>query len=154
MKMAQFFQWTNEISVGIQEIDEQHKQLVNLLNQLFDAMVSDDSNREAIALKTLDELINYTNVHFAVEESLFRIFDYEDYDRHKKAHDRLKDEVNEIALSVKSGATRLDSKLLIFMKNWLTSHIMEEDKRYSKFLLARGVRKDWAQKSWLGKLWG
>lgn len=151
--MAEFVQWTPEISVGIQEIDEQHKHLVQLLNNLFDVMIENRPDRDAIARKTLIELLNYTAVHFAVEESLFRIFGYPDYERHKKLHDQLKSEVSDIALRVQSGETRVDTKLLVFMKNWITSHIMQEDKSYSPFLLQQGVKKSWTQKSWLGRLW-
>ena len=152
--MAQFVQWTQEIEVGIQEIDEQHKQLVRMLNDLFEVMIGKDPTRDEVARQTLTELLEYTRVHFAVEESLFRIFDYPDYARHKREHDRLKEEVREIEQRVHNGEKRIDSALLIFIKNWITTHIQEEDKRYSPFLLQQGVRKDWNKKSWLGRLWG
>lgn len=152
--MSQFVQWTKEISVGIQEIDEQHKHLVQLLNELFDVMVSNSPERDAVARNTLEELLSYTSVHFAVEESLFRIFNYPGYDSHKLKHDRLKSEVAEIGRRVRNGEKRIDSALLIFMKNWITTHIMHEDKGYAPFLLEQGVRKNWGKKNWLGRLWG
>ncbi len=152
--MSQFIAWSDEISVGIQEIDEQHKQLVNLLNSLFDAMVNNAEDRAQVTRKILAELFRYTSVHFAVEESLFRIFNYPDYENHKKNHDKLKAQVREIYLQVQSGEKRIDSKLLVFLRNWLTSHIMEEDKAYAGFLINQGVKKSWVKKSWLGKLLG
>ena len=152
--MPEFVQWTSEISVGIQEIDEQHKQLVQLLNKLFEVMLSQGPERETIAKTTLKELIDYTTIHFAVEESLFRIFNYPAYDEHKAKHDELKRQVNDIVLRVKSGEKRIDTALLVFLRNWVTQHIMEEDKKYSEFLLSQGVQKNWAKKSWFGRLLG
>lgn len=149
--MAQFIQWSDDISVGIQEIDEQHKQLVQLLNNLFDVMVNDSPDRDAVARKTLRELFDYTNIHFAVEESLFRIFNYPDYEQHKQKHDQLKSELKEIAQRIQAGERRIDSALLVFLKNWITVHIMSEDKRYAPFLQQQGVQQRWARSSWLGK---
>ena len=152
--MAEFVQWSDAISVGIQEIDEQHKRLVALLNELFDVMVTDSPDRDSVARKTLEELFDYTAVHFAVEESLFRIFDYPGYEYHKQKHDLLKSELAEISKRIQAGEKRIDSTLLIFMKNWITGHITNEDKSYSPYLLQQGVKKSWAKKSWLDKFFG
>lgn len=150
--MAEFVQWTPQISVGIQEIDEQHKQLIQLLNKLFEVMLSKSPERDRVAQQTLHEVVNYTKIHFAVEESLFRIFNYPGYDEHKGKHDQLKSQVDDITRRVQSGEKRIDTALLVFLRNWVTQHIMEEDKQYSGFLLQQGVQKSWAKKSWFGRL--
>ncbi|MCX7066578.1 MAG: bacteriohemerythrin [Methylococcales bacterium] len=147
-----FVEWTEGLSVGIQEIDEQHKVLINLINRLFDETII---NQAAIGVteEILDELIQYTIVHFAVEESLFRIFDYPAIDTHMGHHADLKAQVLELQKKIKQGLA-VNSELLLFLKKWLTNHILQEDKQYAPFLIKQGVKSSWGKKSWLGKIWG
>ena len=67
--------WDDAYSVEIQEIDEQHKCLIEIMNELYTAMAN-KSNRDLIS-DVLDKLVDYTKVHFAVEETLMRVFHYE-----------------------------------------------------------------------------
>lgn len=150
-----FVEWTDELSVGIEEIDEQHKLLVNLINRLFEqTVVQKADNNKEIMEGILQELIEYTVIHFAVEESLFRIFHYPGTESHTKHHDDLKAQVVEIQSKVKKGEVTINVELLMFLKRWLEHHILYEDKLYGPFFLAQGVKKSWAEKSWLGKIWG
>jgi hemerythrin len=151
MKISKFVEWTDELSVGIQEIDEQHKILVNLLNRLYESIILRTDDEEAG--KILQELSQYTVIHFSVEESLMRILGYDDYEDHKKHHEELTKQVLELSEKVKSGKLSTSMELLNFLKNWLTKHILIEDKRYSPFFLERGIKKSWAQQSWVGRIW-
>lgn len=150
--MAKFVEWTDALSVGIQEIDEQHKILIGLINRLFDETVVNKSNPHVIH-DVIQELVEYTIVHFAVEESLFRIFDYPDIDAHMKLHQGLRDQVIELREKVKQGEVMVNTELLIFLKKWLENHIMHEDKRYAPHLINQGVKSTWAKKGWFGKVW-
>ena len=94
--MTNFVEWSNELSVGIEEIDEQHKVLVNLINRLFDETVVHQAGTSAVMEEILHELIEYTVIHFAVEESLFRIFHYPETETHTRHHDELKAQVLDI----------------------------------------------------------
>jgi hemerythrin len=147
-----FVEWTNELSVGIEEIDEQHKILVVLINRLFDETVVHQANPSVIQ-EILHELVEYTVIHFAVEESLFRIFHYPATELHTQHHDELKAQVLEIQQKVKQGEVTINTELLIFLRRWLTNHILQEDKLYSPFLLNQGVKSSWAERSWLGRIW-
>jgi hemerythrin len=90
--MVRFIEWSNELSVGIEEIDAQHKVLVDLLNQIHEA-IQQRQGTEATS-QIIERLGEYTRIHFAVEESLMRILHYPDYERHKEEHDRLIDQLN------------------------------------------------------------
>lgn len=147
-----FVEWTDELSVGIEEIDEQHKVLVNLINRLFDETVVHQAD-PSVMDEILHELIEYTVIHFAVEESLFRIFDYPETELHTRHHDELKAQVLDIQKKVKLREAVINTELLIFLKKWLENHILHEDKRYGPFLIKQGVKSSWAKKSWLGKIW-
>jgi hemerythrin len=147
-----FVEWTDELSVGIQEIDEQHKILVNLINRLFDETALDEADPRVIE-EIMSELIEYTVVHFAVEESLFRIFNYPEMEAHIGQHHNLKAQVFEIQGKIKKDPSIVNTELLIFLKNWLEHHIQQEDKLYSSFLIEQGVKSSWAKNIRLGKIW-
>ncbi|MGE4579801.1 MAG: bacteriohemerythrin [Desulfuromonadales bacterium] len=150
--MAAFMEWNDKVSVGIEEIDEQHKQLLDLINRLYDAMISGEKKLQ-VAKDVLNELMQYTVVHFAVEESLFRIFDYPDYEAHCAHHQELRAQVIDINRKVQSGEKMVTPELLVFLRKWLTNHIMVEDKAYAPILLERGLKKNWEKKGWMGKIW-
>lgn len=147
-----FVEWTDELSVGIEEIDEQHKVLVNLINRLFDETIVHQANATVMD-EILHELIEYTVIHFAVEESLFRIFHYPGTESHTHHHDELKAQVLDIQKKIKQGEATVNTELLLFLKKWLEHHILYEDKLYGPFLLSQGVKSSWEKKSWLGKIW-
>ena len=148
-----FVEWTDKLSVGIEEIDEQHKILINLINRLFTETVVHQATSNDVIEEILHELIEYTVIHFAVEESLFRIFHYPGTESHTSHHDELKAQVLEIQQKVKQGEVVVNVELLMFLKKWLEHHILYEDKLYGPFLLSQGVKSSWEKKSWLGKIW-
>ncbi len=129
--------WDTNYSVKIKIIDNQHQNLVALINQLYDG-VSQGKGSES-AGKTLDELINYTRTHFAYEEQLFRIHGYPEYLAHKAEHDALTEKVLDFQSQFRAGKATLALPLLSFLKDWLTNHIQGTDKRYSNFLNTKGV---------------
>jgi len=139
-------EWSNELSVGIQEIDEQHKVLVSILNEMHDAVRH--NHGPEVSLEILDRLIEYTKIHFAVEESLFRIFDYPGYEDHHAEHAALLKEAK-----VVSGESKVSFKLLHFLRMWLTEHIMGSDMEYAEFLLKKGIKAKSGSSSWFTKLW-
>ena len=97
-------EWTDNLSVGIDSIDEQHKKLVNIINALNDAILSGESNN--LLIQIFNNLATYTNVHFTYEENMFAEFGYPDSVEHKKQHEaliaqliELKQEFNQIVLN-------------------------------------------------------
>ena len=150
--MANFIEWSNELSVGIEEIDLQHKVLVDLLNQIHEAI--QQRHGAEITTKILERLGEYTRIHFAVEESLMRIMHYPEYERHKIEHDKLIDQLNGFHAKLASGKISISFELAHFLKVWLTKHIMETDKYYVPYFLGQGIRPELAKASWVKKLWG
>ncbi|WP_281646264.1 bacteriohemerythrin [Parendozoicomonas sp. Alg238-R29] len=141
--------WTDEFSVGIQEIDEQHKTLVDLLNNLYVAIREHHGNKEAT--NTLCELATYTRIHFTVEESLMSITGYPEYEKHKYQHKLLADQLNEFQEKVVNG-TPISVELLHFLKNWLTHHILEDDMAYAPHMIKKGIRTHHTKRSLIDRL--
>lgn len=150
--MENLIEWNNELSVGIDEIDEQHKVLIGMLNKLYNETIMQRGGL-GVVNNVLKELVQYTIIHFAVEESLFRIFDYPNYEAHKKQHEHLKDEVINIYNRVKAGKDTVNVDLIMFLRKWLKTHILKDDKQSSAFLLEKGIKGSWSKRSWVGKIW-
>src|SRR5690554_3556356 len=86
-----FWPWSQELEVGIRQIDEQHKWLVDLTNQLHD-LIEDGADRETIS-QFLDALMDYTMYHFIVEEELFQRLGYPETEGHCRAHGRFTEQI-------------------------------------------------------------
>lgn len=132
-------EWSNELSVGIDSIDEQHKKLVNMINALNDAMLTGSSNE--LLGKIFTGLATYTQKHFSYEENMFAEYGYSDSQEHKRQHDELIAQVVELKekFMVNPQGT-ISADLMQFLKRWLTNHIMRTDKEYTEFLLSKGVK--------------
>lgn len=149
--MTQFLQWSDEISVGVEELDEQHKLLVSIINDLHDAMQNRRSND--VMQEIINRLTEYTRIHFAVEESLMRILGYPNYEEHKKQHEELIHSVMDITNKLKVGKANVSFALMHFLKSWLTKHIMESDRQYTDHFLSAGVHSRLKKRFWITSLW-
>lgn len=126
-------EWSDDLSIGIPEIDEQHKVLVELLNNLHSAIVHRKAKDEIG--ETLDHLIEYTRVHFATEESVMNLFKYPEFEEHRKEHQKLIDEVADLKQRYDAGTQNLTMELLHFLKTWLQNHIIYSDKKAGDFIV-------------------
>lgn len=132
-------EWTAELSVGIDSIDEQHKKLVNMINALNDAMLTNSSN--AILGKIFTGLAAYTQKHFSYEEDMFAEYGYTDSVEHKRQHSELIAQVVELKEKfIENPQGTMSADLMLFLKRWLTNHIMRTDKEYAEFLISKGVK--------------
>lgn len=135
--MTIFMPWQDEFSVGIALIDEQHRWLVDVTNDLYQEMSSTTVNRPLVG-EILDGLMNYTVNHFIVEEELFARHNYPQRVAHKAMHDHLTKVVMGILTDFERGM-EVQEAVLELLKNWLTHHILEEDKAYVPFFKQLGV---------------
>ncbi len=130
------FRWTTDLSVGVQASDDDHKQLIDLINQLSDGL--SQGQGKAIIGKVLDELESYTRYHFAREEEFFEITGYPAVD-HKREHRKLVEQVVTLQSRYRTGETALAIETLDILKQWLTVHIQGTDMKYTHHLNANGI---------------
>ena len=131
-------EWCEEFSVNVEEIDNQHKFLLKLLNDLNTAIES-EHDRHYLA-KTLHELIAYTRIHFGTEEKYFEKFDYPDKEDHIEKHNYFIAKLTEFQSEFEKGTVGLSYEVLAFLTEWLFGHISVVDKRYSEFFNENGLR--------------
>jgi len=127
-----FIKWNDNLSVGIDEIDEEHKKLLGMINQLQTAAHyhTDDTLVES----TLNDLIDYTKYHFSREEELLQKHNYPDYDDHKKQHEAMVEQVTKFIDEYRVDKTRTIENVVLYLKTWLINHIKGSDQRYAGFL--------------------
>jgi hemerythrin len=125
------------MSVGIEAIDTQHRQLFALLNAFHKA--STDESDEALLGEVVGDLIDYTKIHFAFEETLLKKHQYPEIEAHQDGHSRLARQVHQFASAANFGAGLLAAELYFFLRTWLNGHIRGTDRRYSAHLHGRGV---------------
>ncbi len=130
-------EWSEQYSVGIPGIDKQHKKLIQIINELHEAM----RNRRGkdVLEGLLVELVDYTGYHFDAEERYFQQHQYSGYVNHKTEHDLLKAKVVDFKGKFERGDAMVTLEVMNFLKDWLADHIMVTDKKYGPFLKSKGV---------------
>jgi hemerythrin-like metal-binding protein len=129
-----FLTWTSAMSVGVPKMDQQHQKLVGFLNELYEAMQA-GKGREALG-RVLNDLLLYTKTHFAAEEQAMIAHGYPGYEEHKARHDKMTRKVRELHEQFRQGVLSSPIQITNFLKDWLTRHIMETDRKYAPFLAA------------------
>jgi len=124
--------WSDRLSVGVEEIDAHHKGLIQIVNQLHDAIRSGKGDAELGAI--LDKLIDYTGYHFSYEESLMGDDTTGFHSEHVAEHKALLEQVLDLQGKFKRGQTGLSLRVINFLKEWLTNHILDDDKKLGEYL--------------------
>ncbi len=132
-----FVEWSDDYIVNVREVDNQHRRLVSLVNDLHDA-VQTDKSRE-IADKILSDLVNYAAYHFATEERFFDIYSYPDSPSHKKQHSDLFEQITILQNKYKSGEKVITAEVMNYLRDWLHDHISGSDKLFGPFLNSKGI---------------
>ncbi len=129
--------WTCEYSVGVEEMDRQHQKLFDLINRLYEALGRDSDND--VVIEVIDDMAEYTRMHFLSEEYLLSDNDYPDFDSQKQQHGDFIAKVDAFKDDVIYGKPLVTADVMSYLESWWKRHIMEEDKKYGKYLSEKGV---------------
>ncbi|MCR6632634.1 MAG: bacteriohemerythrin [Magnetospirillum sp.] len=126
-------QWTEDMSVGVARLDEHHRRLIDLTNQLGAAVAAGDTER--VTGSVLGELIRYVYYHFGEEERLMEEANYADLPGHRQHHRTMAEHVRglEQRFDRDPGAV-VTADLHEFLADWLVNHIRSEDLLYKPAL--------------------
>ena len=133
--------WNDSLSVKMDDIDSQHKQLFDIINEVHDAMGAGKGND--ILGNIMQKLLQYTIDHFAYEEKMLKKIGYPKLNEHHKVHEHLTGQVRELHEKLKAGKYLSTISVSNFLKDWLKSHILKVDMHYSKYYqskMAAGAR--------------
>ena len=124
--------WDNILSVGIDEIDDDHQKLIHIFN-ILNRAIADKAAKDYLAA-TLDELINCTVWHFSHEERLMLKHHYPERAEHKTEHQELIQSAQELQREILQPDKPFTDEHLQFLERWLTEHILTADGRLGTYL--------------------
>ncbi len=124
--------WGQILSVDVDEIDEDHRKLLDTFNILNHAFVEGESPDYLAAV--LEELINCTIWHFSHEERLMLKFGYAEIEEHKSMHQELIKGVRELQQKICQIDKSVSEEDIVYLERWLTEHILTDDRRLGNFL--------------------
>lgn len=138
VEKAAFFKWTEQMSVNSSEIDDQHKRLVGLLNDMYQAFL-DKQHLERLG-PVIAELVAYAKYHFDTEEKYFTAFRFDGSAEHILEHMDFRHKVDEFVSKFEINKGALTYEVMNFLRNWLNNHIMVTDRKYIECFRLNGVR--------------
>lgn len=130
-------QWSEDLSVDIQEIDIQHRQLVELLSGL-EASSGKSLDRESMT-QVIRELNDYVREHFTAEERWMARFNYPGLDKHAIQHEEFIDRLLHLELDYLGGKGDITLELAEFLSRWFIEHVSGSDQLYAKYFREHGV---------------
>jgi hemerythrin len=122
------FEWQEIYSVGVERLDNQHKNLFSIANRFHAAYERGESRGVLAAI--FNEMMEYTAQHFADEERMMRECNYADYDRHKAHHEKLVNLVLGYKRQFDIEQPGVEMAAMNFIKTWLTGHVLGMDRNY------------------------
>jgi hemerythrin len=137
--MKQAIEWSDALAIGVEVIDDQHKNLIERLNRVSVALASNQGEKEVAS--TLDFLIKYTDYHFSEEEKYMEKYNYPGLAEQKEKHDIYKKLLTQLEEEfIEDGASKaLANSIDTLLINWLTKHIEGIDVKFGKFLQEKNI---------------
>jgi hemerythrin len=130
--------WKDIYSVNVEEIDNQHKKLFDIINRLYGSLSTGDSRAELQLI--LDDLIDYADVHFKTEKKYFDKYNYSGSLSHESEHLKFEKIVLQFKESFAIQALKFHYPIETFLFDWLMNHIMTEDTKYNDCFKSNGLK--------------
>ena len=148
-EVIQEIKWENRFNTGYKRVDDQHRELVNILNKLNLLVINKDISKEDVAEELnniIKDMVDYVAYHFSTEEAIMKAIDYSGFKSHVVKHRNFTNKVLEEVNNYKNGK-QIDIKgLIVFLRDWLFNHIVVEDKVFInevKSTLERMAREEY-----------
>jgi hemerythrin-like metal-binding protein len=133
------FEWSKEYSVEIDEMDNHHQRLFDILNKLFTLMIEGGASDKQI-IRVIEELLDYTRYHFDEEEKIMAKMGYPELNTHRNHHQVFINQMKEFHTSSENGmAIFVATKVANVGTEWLKNHIMNEDRQYTHYMKKQGL---------------
>jgi hemerythrin-like metal-binding protein len=128
-------EWTPDLCVGMDEIDQQHQQLFAIIAQLLDTRRK-DLDRQTL-LSALTRLVDYSDYHFRTEDNYMIENEYPLFLKHRKEHLAYAGKVGKLVCAVERDRAALSHEMLAFLCNWWKGHVAGFDMEYARYIHAR-----------------
>jgi hemerythrin len=134
MPNGSFVAWDEKYSTGIQLIDDQHKELLKLTNDLFSNCQEGDQSAGKAFRRVVHAAVDYVKYHFSAEEKIFENINYPLAAEHKRQHESFVKRVLEDAKSFEEGKSIVPINFAKFLREWILTHIAVHDKQFADFI--------------------
>jgi hemerythrin len=125
-------EWRDEFKIGIKEVDFEHQELIELINESYNEAKKDGST--LAVLDSLGEVFMQISAHFALEEKEMRQLKYDQFEDHKEEHEELLDSIRDIMDDYEERETLDEEEFGERLKDWFVNHFSTKDARLHKFL--------------------
>jgi hemerythrin len=125
-------EWRDEFKIGIDEVDFEHQELIELINESYNEAKNEDSF--LAVLDSLGEIFEKISAHFALEEKEMRQLKYDQYEDHKEEHEELLDNIRDIMDDYEEKETLDEEEFGGRLKDWFVNHFSTKDARLHQFL--------------------
>ena len=129
--------WKDEYSVGVKSLDDDHRKLLNLINNLQTAVHYQTG--EVFEKEALEEVVAYTKYHFEREEKMLQDAGYADLEAHKETHKKMILKVESFLQEYETKGHLVLEEMASYLRNWLVKHINGTDQEYSSLLQEKGI---------------
>ncbi|WP_010260937.1 bacteriohemerythrin [Treponema primitia] len=141
-------EWDDRYSVGIPLIDDQHKELIRLTNELYKGCLAGDEAAHDYFMSAVKGTVDYVKYHFSAEEKLLENAKYPEIADHKRQHEGFIKQILGDVQSYQGGKKFVPNVFVRYLKDWILSHIAVMDKKYAAYIL--GLKKQGALTSTIG----
>ena len=131
--------WGEKLSCGIKIIDDQHKCLVDLVNELFNHASGDAVQERDYFNKVIHEIVSYVRTHFAAEERILLATKFSGYAEHKSEHENFVQDILKNVRDYEAGKHFSLSTFTRFLRDWILSHIALRDKQYFEYFKKKAI---------------
>ncbi len=124
-------EWNDAFNIGIDEVDFEHREMINLINESFEEAKKENSS--AAVTIFLGEIFEKISAHFALEEKVMKDIRYDQYEDHKEDHERLLDAILDIMDEYTDSGALDESSFAAQLKEWFVGHFSSHDARLHHF---------------------
>jgi len=125
--------WSDSYSMGVKVIDDQHKGLLDFVNDLFNHSTGNEDEERAYFKEVIQQAVKYIKEHFNTEEKLMIATKFPGYAGHKKVHDEFTMTVLKSVKDFEAGKRLVLEKFAYFLKNWILGHVAVMDVKYAEY---------------------
>lgn len=131
--MVNFVSWDSSYDVGIDTVDKQHRHLIKLTNDLYNACLGEKAELEERFKDVMKELVEYVMVHFKDEEKIMMSINYPNFKEHKQKHEEFIREILSAVNGYREGRQFVPNSFVRFLRDWLFNHILIKDKELARY---------------------